>query len=300
MDDELPAFEEPPGNEVRAAARALWEAAMENRDDEAGLAAVEDALARVEGSDKPDQEALVVLLHAKCHYLSAADRLEEALAICDQELEVADNPETWTTKRLALQAFLVRASVLGRLERPEEALESATAVVEAIDESEEDSDEPWALLRTLAVWGENLRLQQLVKLGRFGEATESWAALLERYGDDSELRIRTQAAWAGAVAAALLLDEGRPKVAMAFADEVIGRFRMYDEPKMRGGVAVAMQIRVMAFRKRGRILQGARAGSELMTFLGPDPEPSVIGAMRAAHPKSAEAWIRNARRFERT
>jgi tetratricopeptide (TPR) repeat protein len=294
MGYEPPKSEEPSGNEDRRAARALLDAAMDS--EASGLAAVEEAIGRLEGSDEPDQEALVTLLHAKCRYLSGADRLVEALAICDRELEVSDEPKTGFTKDLALEAFLVRASLLGRLERPEEALETASAVAEAIALAGGSAEGLDPRLRSLGVWAAQLRLQQLVVLGRLDEATETWAVLLESSGTDSETSIRAQVALAGGEAAALLADQKKWGQALRVADQVIGRFGESEEPKVRAGVALAMGARVVALRGRGRLLAGTRAGSELVSFLGPEPEPEVIRALSGV--PGGERWIGLARRYE--
>jgi hypothetical protein len=144
-----------------------------------------------------------------------------------------------------------------------------------------------------------LHTQKLVKLGSWEAAAEGWTALLERYGDDPELGPRVMVGWVGAVAASLFAEQKQPKFAVALADDVIACFRTSEEPRLRAAVALAMQVRVLAFRQKRRILRAARAGSELAAYLGPDPDPQVIEAMRALDPESAETWTRIGRRYER-
>jgi hypothetical protein len=287
VSDESAASEDP-GKDERRAARSLLDAAREPQGegrsgDEAGLAAVEAALMRAEGREKPDPETVVMLLHAKCRYLSDADRLDEALTVCEHEIDVAqelaEESGTGKTAQLGTEAYLVRASILGRLDRPKEALETATAVQEVIEADEDPDESP--TFRSLAVWASDLRMQQLIKLRRFDEATKAWASLLDHYGGDPEAPIRGLVALGGAVAAAYLENQKERKRALALADEVVARFGSTDEPKARPGVALALAVRAASLRARGRMVATVRASSDLLTFLGPDPEPEVIRTMRS-------------------
>lgn len=299
MDDELLDPLESSDDDDLGPEWALLEVARGTRrsgvPDEAGRAAVEEALEEAE-EDGDDPDVLVVLLHAKCEHLRAAARFEDALTVRDRELDVADahlDRLSSRTAQLVGSAVLERALILGELGRNDEALAIATAEYESAHERSDS-----AYVRLFRLGAASVRLGQLGELGRACEQVETWITLARDYEDEQELRIRRLVASLGAATAADLVTRHTTTQAIELADAVIGRFRIYEDPRIRAAVAVAMQARIGALRRRGRVISGARGVSELMTFLGPDPEPDVIAAMRRTHPKGAEAILRGARRFE--
>jgi hypothetical protein len=126
-----------------------------------------------------------------------------------------------------------------------------------------------------------------------------WIALARACDRDPLLKpFRTRVASLGAATASDLVGSNEAKLALAVADEVIARFGSSEELLARAAVAVAMQVRIVALRRRRRILRAARAGSDLMSFVGPEPEPEVIEVMRSVNAEMADRWLQNARRFE--
>jgi tetratricopeptide (TPR) repeat protein len=292
VDEEPPEFGEKPGSEEALAARVLLDAAR--RSDglgEAGLAAVEEELARVEGSENPDQDALVFLLQAKRLYLEGSSRLEEALAVCERLLDIGEEEGLGGEAfMLAADAAPSHARILGNLGHREEALDEATFFL-ALQESHHDPEEYSALALNAAL----VRIEQLVALDRFGEATESWTAVLERYGNTSRAQYRGVVAAVGQTTAQLLVGRRKYRLALAVAEEVIARYRADSDPRVRAQVAVAMAVKVAALSKRGRFVAGPRAAEDLWSFLGPNPEPEVVKAMRRA--PGGERFLRNARKY---
>jgi hypothetical protein len=154
--------------------------------DEAGLAVVEEALARTEGRETTVayRWGMVVLLRAKCRYLSQRDRLNEALAACKRALEVADGrdsgfPDSEARRQAAWAGAATAAALAGRKQR-----KPALALVDEVVCRFAASDDPGTRAAVAVAMG--VEILALKQARRWPSATKALVALTTFLGPTPE------------------------------------------------------------------------------------------------------------------
>lgn len=137
-------------------------------------------------------------------------------------------------------------------------------------------------IRVVAASALALRVGELLKSHDFTAARAGWQSLRESYGRDPDPRVRAEVAFGGTTTALGLLASRHADGALATTEEVIALYRNETDPHIRANVAVALWAR----------------GHELLCFLGSNPEPEVIEALRIVTP-DAEELVRRAQEVNR-
>jgi tetratricopeptide (TPR) repeat protein len=243
------------------------------------LADLDDAL-REEGDD--DYETL---LAAKAITLFQLGRREEAELVVGRLLENLVGTDDGDLRPLVLAEGRVRVAT-GLADRGEyAAAERALGDVASFYEGDHDP-----AFRSVAARALACHIHALFPLGDGPRIRLAWEELRTSYGGELDPRIRRHVA-RGGVTAALGLSNARCKEeASATAEEVIELYRSDTDPTIRADVAVAMWMQARWWWPFPRI----RANRDFADFLGSDPEPEIIEALRHATPK-ADRILRYAR-----
>jgi tetratricopeptide (TPR) repeat protein len=271
----------------------LKEAVRQNRagEVEEALGTLERALLQAEVEPVGDESVLALLLLTRVVCLAKLERFDEAGVVTGRLLEVTEGGEG-TLRRLDGLAKSVHAVLLGERGHREEAIERLTEL------EREFGDDPDPTFRAVGISALRYRIRQLVELRRVDEATTQWNALLADCGSNPEATIRAGVAWAGTDVAIALLRQKKDSAGLAIVDQVIGRFRSAVESETRAAVAVAMACRLRVYLRRGRLLGYWRSAQEFFAFVGRDPEPEVLEAIREAYPsRQGNRLLRAARTF---
>lgn len=270
----------------------LWfrDRACEQRaagDLDGALATLDDGLATV-GLDGGAEDELALLLHTKAVTLGLAARYDEAEALFHRVLELIEGREDEAELRL-LQALCWLGMALLLSERGNHAnAKEALLDVELLYVADDDPD-----IRAVATSALGFRIGELLRLGELDEALEHWEVLRVSHGADPDPAVRADVAVAGRTTALALLEARRTSLALATARRVIALYRAETDPDIRAAVAVAMLARLVALWRRARLLAVWRETRALVLFLGSNPEPQVVEAMRSAGPYGA-ALVRRA------
>lgn len=243
------------------------------------LAAVE---ADLQDEESPETLATKVLM------LVQLGESEERIAESAQRLiELAESegvnlPEQLAVGRLLLAVCL--ASSCRRFSEAADAFSDVTAFYSA-------DDDPY--IRGLAVWAIEERINALVQLGDLDGVVASWETARTDFSADVRAPVRCRVAAVGRNAATALLKAERKGDAHTIADEVTRLYQSDTEVMTRAQVVGAMMVRYSAL-PRWRVRSRAPALRDLWHFIGSDPEPEVVQAIRTLHPGSAEWLLRKA------
>lgn len=148
-------------------------------------------------------------------------------------------------------------------------------------------------LRGIAAYAIQYRIRALIRLGDFDEAVAAWRSLCSNYGADDNVTVRTAVAAAGQAAAVGFLKADRTDDASRAADEVARLYENDTDAMTRAHVVAAMIVRYSALPRR-RLLARSQALTALFHFVGSNPEPEVVEAIRETHPGSADWVLRKA------
>lgn len=149
-------------------------------------------------------------------------------------------------------------------------------------------------IRAVAVVSLAARIRAIIDAGDLDRIRPAWESLRSFYGADLDHRVRLEVARAGGLAAVGLARAGRRADALAACEEAIALYQHDTDPAIRADVAAIMWARLEMLPRTTRLRTRARAARELLHFIGSDPEPEVIEAMREVNPKYAEKILRRA------
>lgn len=243
------------------------------------LAALEERLA-AEGE-------LSELLGAKVLTLVQLGQPEERiLDVADRFLEVTAAQGEDVPALLALSRLLVAQT----LDTGSRCSESAQALSDVASFYGTDDDPH---IRSVAAWALQNRFYCLVQLGDLDGVGAAWESVRDQYGGETHPAIRTAVARAGRRAAVAFWNADRAADALRTSEEVIGAYRSDPEADIRADTVAAMIVRYSSLRRR-RLVARWRALTELVHFVGSNPEPEVVEAIRATHPESADWLLRRA------
>lgn len=270
--------------------RALLVEALEHKlagDLDAALDAIDRALLQAELEVVADDAVLALALLTRGAVLVLLERSEEAHVVCAQVRELTKNG---SGELAFLDGFArcLTAALLNARGQGAEPIELFRSVAAELC----DSADP--RFRGLATLAHACLIRLLLESRRVGDGLAEWRALLEVSRDDPAAEVQAKVARAGDVAARLLVKR-RPSLARSVAETVITRYGSSADPDTRAAVAIALSSKVVACFRRGRLVSCWRANSALLEFLGTDPEPEVVEALREAWPKKAERLLRLAR-----
>lgn len=282
-----------------------WEPDDEDRSGDAAMAAYQQAREQLSGGDsraalgtldrgleaagldnRTDAE-LAVLLGAKAMILIETGRHDEALVLFNRLLEVTEDGEE-LLHPLNVLSRVGMALLLAEQGQREEALAALSNVASAYA-SEDDPR-----IRAAGVSALTHRIRELAELGRFEAARAEWLSLRASHGADPEPKVRAEVASGGKTATILFVDRRRYRLALKTADEVMALYRTETDPEIRAAVALTMWSRLTALRRRLRLVGFWRGSQDLMRYIGSEPEPELVEAIRDAHPRG-EAVLRHAR-----
>jgi tetratricopeptide (TPR) repeat protein len=285
-----------------------WDPDDEERSSDAVFAAVRQALDQRSGGDNdaalatldrgleaavlddPSDAELAALIGTKAVILGDVGRYDESLVLFDRVRDVTQDAE----------GFLGQLHVLSRVSsavlRSEQGhREEAVEALRGIAADYADSQDP--RLRAAGVFALACRIRGLAELGRFEEARADWAALRDGYGADPDRKVRAEVAAAGKNLTIASVERKRYSLALGTADEVVALYRAETDPEIRAAVLVTMCARLPALRRRLRLLRFWHAIQDILRFIGSEPEPELIQAMRD-QPRG-ERILRQARVFNR-
>lgn len=149
-------------------------------------------------------------------------------------------------------------------------------------------------IRKVAISALGSRIRELSDLGDTDKVRDAWASLRDAYGPELDLGVREEVARAGRSAAGSLLDAGRVADALTISDDVIALYESDTDPTIRGLVAVTLWVRIDALRASKQPVARWRTRRQLLHFIGNNPEPEVIEALRRANPTGADRILRHA------
>ncbi|HEU4976303.1 MAG TPA: tetratricopeptide repeat protein [Baekduia sp.] len=264
---------------------------LERRGDPAhALAAYDEALLRLEQSTVAGDAAYVAIaLDQRSAALSALGRDREALASLDELLaRFGTETDDAVVRGRVLRALVRKASMLGRMGRPQEASLIERALLDRLDEP--------ADAESLAMLGRALlgHAVNLVSDGRTGAALELYDRMVEAF-DSAEDSVRGYAVLALTNKAQILGSSGHEgdadelfhdvvarfgEVAVCAYDDVIGRAGEADE---RGEIPSMLYLKGMALLVLGRDTDAAESFRELVRAFARDERPQVrclVGAAR--------------------
>jgi hypothetical protein len=124
------------------------------------------------------------------------------------------------------------------------------------------------------------RIRELAEFGHFTEARSEWTSLRGNLGEDLDPDVRKQVAYAGRELLVRLWNRGQHRLALKTADEVISAFENDRDPNIRATIVLAMMSRSLILQRRLRLVAHFRANGRIARFIGDDPEPEVIAAVR--------------------
>lgn len=246
------------------------------------LADLEDALSK-------EGDYYETLLAARAITLALLGQREEADLVARRVVEDLEGtgdedllPLTLANGRLRVATVLSDRGEYGAAER-------AMSDVASFYEGDDDP-----ALREVAARALASRVHALSGSGESDRIRPAWESLRTAYGGDLDPWVRRHVARGGAIAAVGLRRARRRAEALATCDEVIELYRSDTDPAIRGEVAVTMMTRLGSIVRPWRFPR-LRAVEEVLHFIGTDPEPEVIEALRQANPKAAEKLLRLAR-----
>jgi hypothetical protein len=211
------------------------------------------------------------------------ERIQE---LAERFLEVTAEKGADVPRSLALGRLLVGRT----LETCGELFESAQALSDVASFYGTEAD---PIMRAVAVWALDDRIFALLKLRDFTGAGAAWESVRAQFGAEIHPAVRSRVADAGMRVAVGLLRNEQTEDAVRAATDVIDRYEQDTQTSTRSYVAVAMMVRLVALPKR-QIRARTRALQDLRHFIGSNPEPELVEAMREAHPEVADWVLRGA------
>ena len=246
------------------------------------LADLEDALSE-------EGDYYETLLAARAITLALLGQREEADLVVGRVVEDLEATGDGDLLPLTLANGRLRVAAVLRDRGEYAAAERAMSDVASFYEGDDDP-----ALREVAARALAARVHALICSGESDRIRVAWAKLRTAHGGDLDPEVRRDVARGGVIAAEGLRRARRKAEALATCDEVIGLYRSDTDPAIRGDVAVTMYVRLWSLLRPWRIPRLRRV-EEVVDFVGSDPEPEVIEALRHADPKAAEKILRLAR-----
>jgi tetratricopeptide (TPR) repeat protein len=253
------------------------------------LDTVERALVQAEVEATADDTVVAELLILRATCLAKLKRMDEAIVVCQHFRDITGDRDGFLRFLHGLGTTL-EALLLAERGEHSKAIDYLTEVVDDFA----DDQEPRR--RALAVDAQGYRIRQVLELDQPHAAVAQWKTLLDGFGGDPDATVLAAVAGAGADAATFLLIKAQVASAHSVAADVIERFESRSEGDIRASVALAMCCRWAAFRRRGRMFAYWRSFQEFLAFVGTDPEPEIVEAIREAYPPKKAARLLSAAR----
>lgn len=247
---------------------------------------IEGVLKTIEDDFLTEDESLMPL-GAKAISLVLLDRPADVVApvlqrIIEHTKQPDHLPRVFAAGRLMIGEILL---IRGEFAAAAEAL-SDIAAFYATDED--------AHLRAIAVSAIESRIRALNQLRDVDQVRAAWDSVRIEYATETHPEIRTHVAGAGRWTAVCLLKKAqRDEEALKACEEVIELYGSDTDVETRANVGSAMMLRYSLLPRR-RLVARWQALRHLFHFVGSNPEPEVVEAIRETHPGSADWLLRRA------
>jgi tetratricopeptide (TPR) repeat protein len=250
-------------------------------DDQGALATLESGLEAAGLEEWPSMD-LACLLFAKATILTSLGRRDEALALLNRVLELTDSEDG-----VHIHSRVKAANL--RVERGEhdDAIAALGDVVEVYGADPDPS------IRRVAAWASECRIRALAEVGRYEDARAEWVALRDARGGDEEPDVRIWVARAGHAALGVFQNAQKRQLALQTADEVIDLYVADTDPEVRATLALTMWSRLQLRRRRP--LSYVREMRAFWSFIGSNPEPEVVAALRLS--RRGPKLLRQAKKY---
>jgi hypothetical protein len=250
---------------------------------QAALATLDAGLETVGHKDDPSTTEQAFLLATKALILVRGEQFDPAIPILDRVTELTDDSEQLL--RLNLFGHALVSMLLAYRGEYEPALAAVTPY--ATTYLHDDRLD----IRAAGIEVYGRRLSVLVYSDRIDDAEREWRDLRTDHASDADPEIRAAVASAGEGQVVALLERKKNRQVLAMADDILSLYRTEAHPKIRAHIAIVLWVRLIALRRRGRVLAFSRGLRDFVRFVGSDPEPEVVEAMKR-YPRG-EGLVRN-------